>query len=194
MNVHDFVDKQLGRAVPYGIYDLANDEGWVSVGDSADTAEFTVNSVRTWWANMGATRFPTATAPAHHGGRRRFQRLPATGLESTTGQAGDRAGLGGDGVPLPPGNSKWNQIEHRMFSFITMNWHGRPLVSYRAIVELISATGTKSLKLRADHDARSYERGIKVSDSELAAVPLQAHDWHGEWTYTYAPSAQSIGR
>ena len=104
VNVHDFVDKQLGRAVPYGIYDLANDEGWASVGDSAGTAEFAVNSVRTWWANMGGTRYPTATPPAHHGGRRRFQRLPPTGLESTTGQAGDRAGLGGDGVPLPAGD------------------------------------------------------------------------------------------
>ena len=94
----------------------------------------------------------------------------------------------------PPGTSKWNKIEHRMFSFITMNWRGRPLVSYRTIIELISATGTKSLKLRADHDTRSYERGIKVSDAELAAVPLQPHVWHGEWNYTIGSNAQSIGR
>ena len=194
VNVHDFVDKQLGRAVPYGIYDLANDEGWVSVGDSADTAEFAVNSVRTWWANMGATRFPTATRlliTADAGGSNGY-RLRAWKVQLA--RLATELGLEVTVCHYPPGTSKWNQIEHRMFSFITMNWRGRPLVSYRAIVELISATGTKSLKLRADHDARSYERGIKVSDSELAAVPLQAHDWHGEWNYTIGPSAQSIGR
>ncbi len=131
VNVHDFVDKQLGRAVPYGIYDLANDEGWVSVGDSADTAEFAVNSVRTWWANMGATRFPTATRlliTADAGGSNGY-RLRAWKVQLA--RLATELGLEVTVCHYPPGTSKWNQIEHRMFSFITMNWRGRPLASYR---------------------------------------------------------------
>ena len=194
VNVHDFINKELGRAVPYGIYDLANDEGWVSVGDSADTAEFAVNSVRAWWANMGKARFPKATRlliTADAGGSNGY-RLRAWKVHLAKLAA--ELGLELTVCHYPPGTSKWNKIEHRMFSFITMNWRGRPLVSYRTIVELISATETKSLKLRADHDTRGYEKGVKISDSELAAVPLQPHDWHGEWNYTIVASAQSIGR
>jgi transposase len=194
VKVHDFVDKELGRAVPYGVYDLANDEGWVSVGDSADTAEFAVNSIRAWWANMGSDRYPgahkllvTADAGGSNGYRLRNWKLQLAKL------AGE-LGLDITVCHYPPGTSKWNKIEHRMFSFITMNWRGRPLVSYRTIIELISATQTKSLNLRADLDPRSYERGIKVSDAQLAAVPLQRHDWHGEWNYTVKSDAQSIGR
>ena len=194
VNVHDFVDEQLGRAVPYGVYDLANDEGWVSVGDSADTAEFAVNSIRAWWANMGSARFPdarrlliTADAGGSNGYRLRAWKLHLARLS-------EELGLEATVCHYPPGTSKWNKIEHRMFSFITMNWRGRPLVSYRTIIELISATETKSLKLRADLDPRTYEKGVKVSDAELAAVPLEPHSWHGEWNYTIGSHAQSIGR
>jgi transposase len=194
VNVHDFVDKKLGRAVPYGIYDLANDEGWVSVGDSADTAEFAVNSIRTWWANMGSARFPsakrllvTADAGGSNGYRLRAWKLHLAKLAH-------ELGLEVTVCHYPPGTSKWNKIEHRMFSFITMNWRGRPLVSYRAIVELISATETKGLKLGAHLDPKTYEKGVKVTDAELAAVPLQPHHWHGEWNYTILSDAQSIER
>jgi transposase len=194
VKVHDFIDKELGRAVPYGIYDLANDEGWVSVGESADTAEFATNAIAAWWAGMGAARFPNATRlliTADAGGSNGYRlrawkvhlaRLAAqTGLEITV-------------CHYPPGTSKWNKIEHRMFSFITMNWRGRPLVSYRTIVELISATTTKSLRVQAEHDTNTYATGIKISDAELAAVPIQPHQWHGDWNYTVQPTAQSTQR
>ena len=194
VNGHDFVDKQLGRAVPYGIYDLANDEGWVSVGDSADTAEFAVSSVRAWWANMGSVRFPRATrllVTADAGGSNGY-RLRAWKVQLA--KLATELGLEVTVCHYPPGTSKWNKIEHRMFSFITMNWRGRPLVSYRTIIELISATETKSLKLRADLDPQTYEIGIKVSDAQLAAVPLYPHDWHGEWNYSIGSTAQAIER
>ncbi|MGA3217460.1 MAG: ISAzo13 family transposase [Acidimicrobiales bacterium] len=194
VNVHDFVDQELGRAVPYGVYDLANDEGWVSVGDNADTAEFAVNSIRAWWANMGSPRFPGATRlliTADAGGSNGY-RLRA--WKSHLAKLAEELGLDITVCHYPPGTSKWNKIEHRMFSFITMNWRGRPLVSYRTIVELISATETKSLTLRADLDPRTYDKGVKVSDAELAAVPLEAHSWHGEWNYTIKSHAQTIER
>jgi transposase len=194
VNVHDFVDKQLGRAAPYGVYDLANDEGWVSVGGSADTAEFAVNAIRAWWQNMGSARFPRATrllitadAGGSNGYRLRAWKLHLANLAR-------ELGMEVTVCHYPPGTSKWNKIEHRMFSFITMNWRGRPLVSYRTIVELISATETKTLKVRSEHDSRTYKTKVKVSDSELASVPLVPHDWHGEWNYTIKPSAQSTER
>ncbi len=194
VNVHDFVDPELGRAVPYGVYDLANDEGWVSVADSADTAEFAINSIRSWWANMGATRFPgatrlliTADAGGSNGYRLRAWKVHLARLAAETG-------LHVTVCHYPPGTSKWNKIEHRMFSFITMNWRGRPLTSYRTIIELIAATTTKSLRVRAEHDTNAYETGIKTTDTELAAVPLTPHEWHGEWNYTVSPTAQSITR
>lgn len=186
---HDFVDKELGRAVPYGVYDLANDEGWVSVGDSADTASFAVEAIRRWWYSMGRPRFPDATTlliTADSGGSNghrvklwkvELAKLAAdTGLEITV-------------CHYPPGTSKWNKIEHKMFSFISMNWRGRPLVSYRTIIELISATTTaKGLTIRAEEDLNHYETGTKVSDVELAAVPLMRHNFHGDWNYTIAQS------
>jgi hypothetical protein len=194
VNVHDFIDKELGRAVPYGVYDLANDEGWVSVGESADTAEFAVNSIRAWWANMGSGRHPgaqrllvTADAGGSNGYRLRNWKLQLAKLA-------EDLGMDVTVCHYPPGTSKWNKIEHRMFSFITMNWRGRPLVSYRTIVELISATETKSLRLQADLDPRTYATKVRVSDAELATVPLEPHTWHGEWNYTIRPHAQSIGR
>jgi transposase len=193
VNVHDFVDPDQGRAIPYGIYDVANDEGWVSVGDTADTATFAVNSIRSWWYEMGALRFPqaaklliTADAGGSNGYRVRswkveLGRLAAeTGLEITV-------------CHYPPGTSKWNRIEHRMFSFITMNWRGRPLTTYRTIIELIGATTTKTgLKIRAQRDTEWYPTGVKISDAELAALPLQPHHFHGNWNYTI--TAQSNQR
>ena len=194
VKVHDFVDKQLGRAVPYGVYDLANDEGWVSVGATADTAEFAVNSIRAWWQNMGSARFPAAARlliTADAGGSNGY-RLHAWKLHLA--KLADELGLEVTVCHYPPGTSKWNKIEHRMFSFITMNWRGRPLVSYRTIVELISATEAKALKVRAEHDPRTYKTKVKVTKAEQASVPLEPHSWHGEWNYTIRPSAQSIER
>ena len=189
---HDFVDKELGRAVPYGVYDLANDEGWVSVGDTADTASFAVEAIRRWWYSMGKPRFPDATkllitadAGGSNGYRVKLWKVELAKLAKETG-------LETTVCHYPPGTSKWNKIEHRMFSFISMNWRGRPLVSYRTIVELISNTTTaKGLKIRAEEDLTYYETGTKVSAAELAAVPITPHKFHGDWNYTIA---QSVNR
>ena len=186
---HDFVDKELGRAVPYGVYDVANDEGWVSVGDSADTSSFAVEAIRRWWAEMGKARFPNATkllvtadAGGSNGYRVRLWKIELARLAEETG-------LEITVAHYPPGTSKWNRIEHKMFSFISMNWRGRPLVSYRTIIELIAATTTtRGLTIQAEADRNVYETGAKVTDAELAAVPLTAHDFHGEWNYTIARS------
>jgi transposase len=189
---HDFVDKELGRAVPYGVYDLANDEGWVSVGDTADTASFAVEAIRRWWQTMGQPRFPSATkllitadAGGSNGYRVKLWKVELAKLAQDTG-------LELTVVVYPPGTSKWNKIEHRMFSFISMNWRGRPLVSYRSIVELISnTTTTKGLKIRAEEDLNYYETGTKVPAAQLAAVPITPHNFHGDWNYTIA---QSVNR
>jgi hypothetical protein len=186
---HDFVDKELGRAVPYGVYDLANDEGWVSVGDTADTSTFAVEAIRRWWRQMGSQRFPDATrllitadAGGSNGYRVKLWKVELAKLAEETGLCITVA-------HYPPGTSKWNRIEHRMFSFISMNWRGRPLVTYRTIVELISATTTtKGLTIRAEEDLNYYETGTKVTKAELAAVPLTPHDFHGDWNYSIAPS------
>ena len=185
VQVHDFVDPVLGKAIPYGIYDLANNEGWVSVGDTADTAEFAVESIRRWWNQMGRARFPdadrlmiTADAGGSNGYRLRAWKVHLAALAAETG-------LRITVCHYPPGTSKWNRIEHRMFSFITANWRGRPLVSLRTIIELISATTTETgLTIQASHDPNWYPTGIHVSDAELGAVPLSVHDWHGDWNYT----------
>ena len=186
---HDFVDKELGRAVPYGVYDLANNEGWVSVGDNGDTASFAVEAIRRWWATMGHARFPDATkllitadAGGSNGYRVDFWKIELAKLAKETG-------LEITVCHYPPGTSKWNRIEHRMFSFISMNWRGRPLVSYRTIVELISNTTTsKGLRIHAKEDLNYYETGTKVSDAELAAVPITRHKYHGDWNYSIAQS------
>ncbi len=185
VRVHDFVDPVLGKAIPYGIYDLANNEGWVSVGDTADTAEFAVESIRRWWDQMGRARFPeadrlmiTADAGGSNGYRLRAWKVHLAALAAETG-------LRITVCHYPPGTSKWNRIEHRMFSFITANWRGRPLVSLRTIVELISATTTQTgLSIQAAHDPNWYPTGVQITDPELAAVPLSPHDWHGDWNYT----------
>lgn len=188
VQVHDFADRALGeraKAIPYGIYDVANDEGWVSVGDVADTAEFAAESIRRWWNQMGRDRFPnadrlliTADAGGSNGYRLRAWKVHLAALAVETG-------LRITVCHYPPGTSKWNRIEHRMFSFITMNWRGRPLTSLRAIIELISATATTTgLTIQAAHDPNWYPKGVKISDTELAAVPLDPHNFHGEWNYT----------
>lgn len=190
VQVHDFADRSLGefaKAIPYGIYDVANDEGWVSVGDVADTAEFAVESIRRWWNAMGRERFPnaqrllvTADAGGSNGYRLRAWKVQLAALAAETG-------LRITVCHYPPGTSKWNRIEHRMFSFITMR--GRPLTTLRTIVELISATTTETgLKVQAVHDPNWYPTGVKITDAELAAVPLDPHDFHGEWNYTIAQS------
>ena len=194
VGVHDFADRALGefaKAIPYGIYDVANDEGWVSVGDVADTAEFAVESIRRWWNTMGKPRFPdadrlliTADAGGSNGYRLRAWKVQLAALAAETG-------LRITVCHYPPGTSKWNRIEHRMFSFITMNWRGRPLTTLRTIVELISATTTETgLSVQAAHDPNWYPTGVKITDAELAAVPLSPHDFHGEWNYTI--NAQSV--
>ena len=194
VQVHDFADKALGqrgKAIPYGIYDLVNDEGWVSVGDVADTAEFAVEAVRKWWAQMGTERFHgvtrlliTADAGGSNGYRLRAWKVHLACLASETG-------LDITCCHYPPGTSKWNRIEHRMFSFITMNWRGRPMTSLRTIIELISATATTGLTIQAGYDPNPYPKGVKVTNAQLAAVPLHPHDWHGEWNYTIVANAQS---
>ena len=188
VNVHDFADRALGergKAIPYGIYDVANDEGWVNVGDTADTAEFAVESIRRWWNQMGRNRFPEAEqiliiadAGGSNGYRLRAWKVQLARLATETG-------LEITVCHYPPGTSKWNRIEHRMFSFITMNWRGRPLTSLRTIIELISATATTTgLTIQADYDSNWYPTGVKITNKELAAVPLEPHDFHGEWNYT----------
>ena len=188
VGVHDFADRSLGefaKAIPYGIYDVANDEGWVSVGDVADTAEFAIESIRRWWNQMGRARFAdadrlliTADAGGSNGYRLRAWKVHLAALAAETG-------LRITVCHYPPGTSKWNRIEHRLFSFITINWRGRPLTSIRTIVELISATTTETgLSVQAAYDPNWYPKGIKITNAELAAVPLDPHDFHGEWNYT----------
>ena len=168
-----------------GIYDVANNEGWVNVGDNADTAEFAVASIRRWWNEMGRARFPDADRlliTADGGGSNGYRlRAWKTQLAALAAETGLRITV----CHYPPGTSKWNRIEHRMFSFITINWRGRPLETLRTVFELISATTTETgLTIHADHDPTIYERGVKITNAELAAVPLHPHDWHGEWNYT----------
>lgn len=189
VDVHDFPDPEMPKAVPYGVYDIGADEGWVNVGDDGDTARFAVESIRRWWWRMGQARYPAATrllitadAGGSNGYRVRAWKTELAALAAETG-------LDITVCHYPPGTSKWNRIEHRLFSFVTMNWRGKPLTTYRVIVELIAATTTrKGLRVQADLDQGYYPRGVKVTDAELAAVPLNTHDWHGEWNYTVVPS------
>jgi hypothetical protein len=185
VKVHDFIDPEMGKAIPYGVYDLGGDEGWVSVGDDADTAGFAVATIGRWWAQMGRARYPEATrllvcadAGGSNGYRVRAWKVELAKLAADSG-------LEITVLHYPPGTSKWNRIEHRLFSFITMNWRGRPLTSYRVMVELIANTTTrKGLKVQAALDQGHYPTGIKITEKQLAAVPLTRHDWHGDWNYT----------
>ena len=190
VRVHDFVDTKLGKATPYGIYDLANNEGWVSVGIDHDTAQFATASIRRWWVEMGILRFPNATKlliTADGGGSNSSRtRLWKVALQALA----DEIGLQLQVSHFPPGTSKWNKIEHRLFCFITKNWRGRPLVSYKTVVNLIASTSTKTgLKVRAALDTESYATGIVVTDEELARVNITPDPFHGEWNYTIRPRA-----
>ncbi len=186
--VHDFIDPEIGKAIPYGVYDLGADEGWVSVGNDADTAGFAVSTIGRWWAQMGRYRYPGATkllvcadAGGSNGYRIRAWKVELAKLAADTG-------LEITVCHFPPGTSKWNKIEHRMFSFITMNWRGRPLTSYRVVVQLIANTTTKKgLKIAAELDEGYYPTGVKITNKELAAVPLTRHEFHGDWNYTVHP-------
>jgi Rhodopirellula transposase DDE domain len=195
VNVHDFIDPKLSRAVPYGVYDINNNVGWVSVGTDHDTASFAVNAIRRWWRTMGKKRHPKARRlmiTADGGGSNGYRvRLWKVELQKLA----DELKLPITVCHLPPGTSKWNKIEHRLFSFITINWRGKPLRSYRAIVQLIAATSTDAgLKVRAELDENKYPKGVKVSDAEMEAVNLSRHPFHGDWNYTISPARKTSRR
>jgi hypothetical protein len=189
VRVHDFVDPELGRANPYGVYDIGADEGWVSVGTDHDTAAFAVQTIRRWWFSMGRPRYPKAkelTITADGGGSNGY-RVRLWKLE--LGRLATETGLRIRVCHFPPGTSKWNKIEHRLFSFITMNWRGRPLISHEVIVQLIANTKTRSgLKVRSEIDANSYPKGLVISDAEFAKIKLELDPFHGEWNYSLRPS------
>ena len=189
VNVHDFIDPKLPRAVPYGVYDITNNLGWVSVGTDHDTAGFAVNAIRRWWKTMGRKRHPEATRlmiSADGGGSNGYRvRLWKIELQKLANELKLPITL----CHLPPGTSKWNKIEHRLFSFISINWRGKPLRSYRTIVQLIAATTTDAgLKVRAELDENKYPKGVKISDAQLRTVNLIPHAFHGEWNYTIEPT------
>jgi hypothetical protein len=195
VRVHDFLIKELGRAVPYGIYDLAANAGWVAVGVDNDTAAFAVQTIRRWWREVGGIRYPlarrlviTADGGGSNGSRVRLWKLELQRLA-------DELGISIEVHHLPPGTSKWNKIEHRLFSFITQNWRAKPLVSYRVIVELIGATTTQTgLTVRCELDDNTYAKGIVVSDEQMQELNISREDFHGEWNYTIAPSIASTDK
>jgi hypothetical protein len=188
VRVHDFLDKELGRAVPYGIYDIASNSGWVSVGVDHDTAEFSVQTIRSWWCNVGSKRYPdtryltiTADGGGSNGSRVRLWKRELQKLA-------DELGIDIKLHHLPPGTSKWNKIEHRLFSFISLNWRATPLVSYRVIVDLISATTTDTgLTVQCELDTKAYPKGIVVTDQEMSQINIIRDEFHGEWNYTIRP-------
>ncbi len=195
VRVHDFIDRDLGKAIPYGVYDVATNQGWVSVGTDHDTPAFAVEAIRRWWAQMGRPTYPAATdllITADGGGSNGTRaRLWKTELQ----QLADETGLRITVCHFPPGTSKWNKIEHRMFCHITQNWRGRPLVSDEVIVHLIGSTTTRTgLTIRADVDTNTYPIGIKVTDAELAAVRLQPAEFHGDWNYAISPNDHHSGQ
>ena len=188
VNVHDFVDENLGKAVPYGVYDVGANVGCVSLGIDHDTAQFAVNAIRRWRETMGGERYPaadrlmiTADGGGSNGSRVRLWKVELQ-------RFADETGLTISVCHYSPGTSKWNKIEHRLFCHITQNWRGRPLTSRSAVVELIAATTTKSgLTVRCELDANSYEKGVKVSDAEMAALNIEGDAFHPEWNYTIKP-------
>jgi hypothetical protein len=188
VNVHDFVDKELGKVVPYGVYDIAANAGCVSVGIDHDTAQFAVNSIRRWLDVMGRERYPemnqlmiTADGGGSNGSRVRLFKVELQNLA-------DETGLALQVCHYPPGTSKWNKIEHRLFCHITQNWRGKPLISHQTVVELIAATTTTAgLTVRCELDTRTYPKGIKVTDAEMATLNIKGDAFHPEWNYTIAP-------
>jgi len=189
VSVHDFADPELGKAVPYGIYDLAANAGWVNVGCDHDTAAFAVTSIRRWWHGLGRTTYPRATrllitadAGGSNGYRTRAWKIELAALAAETG-------LEITVCHLPPSTSKWNKIEHRLFSHITMNWRGRPLTSHEVIVQTIAATTNRSgLRVHAELDTGLYPTGVRIGDADMAALPLTRHTFHGDWNYVLHPA------
>ena len=188
VNDHDFRSQAEGLAVPYGVYDIGRDEGYVSVEVSAETGEFAVNAIRSWWETMGRERYPQATrlmvtcdGGGSNGGRNRLWKRSLQALA-------DETGLSIMVCHFPPGTSKWKKIEHRLFSFISRNWRGRPLVSYEVIVSLIAGTtNSGGLSVGCAMDTREYPRGVKVTDDEMAALALERGGWRGDWNYVISP-------
>jgi hypothetical protein len=188
VKTHDFPDPDVGKALPYGVYDMARNEGWVNVGNDHDTASFAVESIRRWWRCMGRKAYPDsesllvcADAGGSNGYRPRLWKLELQHLA-------DETGLKITVCHFPSGTSKWNKIEHRLFAHITMNWRGRPLVSHEVVVNLISATSTRSgLKVKAKLDTSEYPLKVKVTDEEFNTINIKRHTFHGEWNYTISP-------
>jgi hypothetical protein len=188
VRVHDFKIPELGKVAPYGVYDIAANQGWVNVGIDADTAAFAVESIRRWWERLGRARYPeagrlviTADCGGSNGARVRLWKRELQRFANETGLAVTVA-------HLPPGTSKWNRIEHRLFAYISQNWRGKPLVSHQVIIQLIGATTTDTgLTVTCDIDADSYPKGIKVSDAEMDAINIERHTFHGDWNYTIRP-------
>jgi Rhodopirellula transposase DDE domain len=188
-NVHDFMDKELGKAIPYGVYDVATNTGWVSVGTDHDTAAFAVATLRSWWDSIGRRRYPHAQKLliCADGGGSNGYRVRAWKIELARLAA--ETGLAITVCHLPPGTSKWNKIEHRLFSQITMNWRGRPLRSHRMIVDLISnTTTTTGLTVHCVLDTDQYPTGLNYTAKDVDALPITRHDFHGEWNYTVHPT------
>jgi len=191
VNTHDFPDKELGKAVPYGVYDIGADTGWVSVGQDGDTAAFAVETIRRWWHTVGARAYPEAAKlliTADAGGTDGYRvRLWKAELARLAGETGLQIMV----THMPPGTSKWNKIEHRLFSHISMNWVSQPLTSHEVVVNLIAGTTTRTgLTVRAEHDSGSYPRGIKITDRQMRELERQItrHDRHGEWNYCVNPA------
>jgi len=186
--VHDFEDKILGKVAPYGVYDVTADEAWVSVGITADTAQFAVQSIRTWLHRMGRARYPepgklliTADCGGSNGSRVKLWKIELQKLA-------DETGLALEVCHYPPGTSKWNKIEHRLFCRITQNWRGHPLTDRMTVVELIGATTTKTgLKVECALDERTYQKGVRVSKADMAALNIAGDEFHPEWNYTIQP-------
>lgn len=188
-NAYDFPSQSLGKAIPYGVYDVGENKGWVSIGKDKDTAMFAVNSIRNWWYKMGKPLYEktdhlliTADNGGSNGSRNKLWKKCLQEFANETG-------LNITMCHFPPGTSKWNKIEHRLFSFITMNWRGHQLVAYQTIVNLIKSVKTnKGLKVEAELDENEYEKGIKVSDKEMKSLNIEPHDFHGDWNYTIKPN------
>ena len=188
VKVYDFLDKELGKAIPYGVYDIGNNEGWVSVGISHDTASFAVATIRNWWYEMGKEKFSKSKRiliTADGGGSNSSRsRLWKTELQVLANEIGKEISVS----HFPPGTSKWNKIEHRLFSHITMNWRAKPLTNIQLVVDLIASTKTtKGLKVKSKLDSAMYEKGIKISKEKLESISIKKSEFHGEWNYTIKP-------
>lgn len=188
VNDHDFIDKELGKAIPYGVYDINNNSGWVNVGIDHETSEFAVESIRRWWKSMGQEAHPNANfllITADSGGSNGYRRKAwKVGIQDFS----DETGLIVSVCHFPPGTSKWNKIEHRLFSAITQNWRGRPLISLETVVKLIGSTKTETgLRVKCDIDTKLYPTGLKISDNQMEQLRIHPNDFHGEWNYTITP-------